>query len=294
MSQTSNSNKYPTTNCPQHRHLDEDYRRNQHEQYQNTNIYPNYQSCCDLNVPRNSLVSRPQHGVTFRTSNTSSTYLSTTDDEEIARQLQEEEFMLLLDPLEEHPYSSRQQIQRDEEYARRLQEEDERLIFSPPIQMPSPFTGGSFEVFYHSNANRNGFRANFLRSLLARRRPEVLFAYVHSEVNDSSNDMEGTPYGRLLRFDDLPLQVPKRAQEHTIQSIPTRQYRRGGALKEADKCTICLSDFNEGEDVSTLPVCLHSFHQTCLAKWLSINSVCPICRLNVEEMSSTSHTPPRR
>jgi len=24
-----------------------------------------------------------------------------------------------------------------------------------------------------------------------------------------------------------------------------------------DRCTICLSDFNEGEDVSTLPVCLH-------------------------------------
>ena len=53
-----------------------------------------------------------------------------------------------------------------------------------------------------------------------------------------------------------------------------------GEEEEADKCTICLSEFEVDEDVRRLP-CMHLFHVECVDQWLSQNKRCPICRLVV-------------
>ena len=47
--------------------------------------------------------------------------------------------------------------------------------------------------------------------------------------------------------------------------------------EEADKCTICLSEFEPEEDVRRLP-CMHLFHVECVDQWLGQNKRCPICR----------------
>ena len=51
----------------------------------------------------------------------------------------------------------------------------------------------------------------------------------------------------------------------------------GEEEEEADKCTICLSEFEVDEDVRRLP-CMHLFHVECVDQWLSQNKRCPICR----------------
>ncbi|XP_072471756.1 E3 ubiquitin-protein ligase Arkadia isoform X2 [Notamacropus eugenii] len=48
-----------------------------------------------------------------------------------------------------------------------------------------------------------------------------------------------------------------------------------------EKCTICLSILEEGEDVRRLP-CMHLFHQVCVDQWLITNKKCPICRVDIE------------
>lgn len=48
-----------------------------------------------------------------------------------------------------------------------------------------------------------------------------------------------------------------------------------------EKCTICLSEFETGEDVRRLP-CMHLFHSDCVDKWLKTNKKCPICRVDIE------------
>lgn len=42
-------------------------------------------------------------------------------------------------------------------------------------------------------------------------------------------------------------------------------------------CVICLEDFREGEMVKRLP-CGHTFHGSCVRRWLLRNGVCPVCR----------------
>ncbi|KAG6534627.1 hypothetical protein ZIOFF_008530 [Zingiber officinale] len=53
--------------------------------------------------------------------------------------------------------------------------------------------------------------------------------------------------------------------EATLMSYPKAVYSVGGA---ASSCSICLSDFKEGEVLRELPECGHSFHLQCVDPWL--------------------------
>ncbi|XP_012826023.2 E3 ubiquitin-protein ligase arkadia isoform X2 [Xenopus tropicalis] len=53
-----------------------------------------------------------------------------------------------------------------------------------------------------------------------------------------------------------------------------------------EKCTICLSILEEGEDVRRLP-CMHLFHQVCVDQWLITNKKCPICRVDIDTQLPT-------
>ena len=40
-------------------------------------------------------------------------------------------------------------------------------------------------------------------------------------------------------------------------------------------------DFEDGERVKTL-ACTHQYHSDCIAQWLGINKVCPMCNAEVK------------
>ncbi|XP_074576263.1 RING-H2 finger protein ATL70-like [Curcuma longa] len=63
--------------------------------------------------------------------------------------------------------------------------------------------------------------------------------------------------------------------EATLMSYPKAVYSRGGA---ASSCSICLSDFKEGEVLRALTECGHSFHLQCVDPWLRSRPTCPLCR----------------
>ncbi|BBN15379.1 hypothetical protein MPTK1_6g19130 [Marchantia polymorpha subsp. ruderalis] len=55
--------------------------------------------------------------------------------------------------------------------------------------------------------------------------------------------------------------------------------------KEADDCTVCLSEFMDNESVYKLPGCNHLFHKVCLTQWLLLNkTTCPLCRCNLDRV----------
>ncbi|XP_022254307.1 E3 ubiquitin-protein ligase arkadia-B-like [Limulus polyphemus] len=49
-----------------------------------------------------------------------------------------------------------------------------------------------------------------------------------------------------------------------------------------EKCTICLCELEDDENVRRLP-CMHLFHIDCVDQWLITNKRCPICRVDIEE-----------
>ena len=73
------------------------------------------------------------------------------------------------------------------------------------------------------------------------------------------------------------------------------KYKKEGAKKEGaegleeqqgvgdddSECPVCLSVYEEGEEVRKLPRCKHSFHALCIDMWLYSHFDCPICRTPV-------------
>ncbi|KAG6588064.1 RING-H2 finger protein ATL52, partial [Cucurbita argyrosperma subsp. argyrosperma] len=48
-----------------------------------------------------------------------------------------------------------------------------------------------------------------------------------------------------------------------------------------NECAVCLSAFEDGEEVKKLPRCTHMFHAPCIDMWLYSHSDCPLCRAPV-------------
>ncbi|KAL4590577.1 hypothetical protein LXL04_003511 [Taraxacum kok-saghyz] len=51
-------------------------------------------------------------------------------------------------------------------------------------------------------------------------------------------------------------------------------------LPEDADCCICLSQYEDGAELHSLP-CNHHFHATCIVKWLKMNATCPLCKYNI-------------
>ncbi|CAI7731150.1 unnamed protein product [Closterium sp. NIES-54] len=53
-------------------------------------------------------------------------------------------------------------------------------------------------------------------------------------------------------------------------------------LLSSTECTVCLSDFNEGELIRFLRPCGHWFHVTCIDHWLATKTTYPVCRTDLQ------------
>ncbi|XP_069483020.1 E3 ubiquitin-protein ligase ARK2C isoform X6 [Ambystoma mexicanum] len=80
---------------------------------------------------------------------------------------------------------------------------------------------------------------------------------------------------------------PRRQETTTVVTGARRPHEskhekpEGEESDTDEKCTICLSMLEDGEDVRRLP-CMHLFHQICVDQWLGTSKKCPICRVDIE------------
>ncbi|XP_077123721.1 uncharacterized protein LOC143781053 [Ranitomeya variabilis] len=70
------------------------------------------------------------------------------------------------------------------------------------------------------------------------------------------------------------LRILQQRQALCTKSFPTRRIT---SEEEAESCTICIMDYEVGEEVVVLP-CNHCYHPSCISTWLRSNPRCPLCR----------------
>ena len=49
------------------------------------------------------------------------------------------------------------------------------------------------------------------------------------------------------------------------------------------ECSICLEKMDKGNDIVSLDICDHIYHEKCIREWLNKSRICPLCRSNVDD-----------
>jgi hypothetical protein len=116
-------------------------------------------------------------------------------------------------------------------------------------------------------------------------------------------------YEELQRLSELIPPVSRGANAESIQALPQIRFQAstelltpGGVMipgsridpsvalspgtLSREKCIICLSEYENGDELIELPHCHHQFHKECVTEWLRINKICPICRVEIPTKSS--------
>mmetsp|Transcript_29422 Transcript_29422/g.46728 ORF Transcript_29422/g.46728 Transcript_29422/m.46728 type:complete len:475 (+) Transcript_29422:46-1470(+) len=165
-------------------------------------------------------------------------------------------------------------------------------LHSSPFAFSASFDQAPFEEMRRFHIN-------------ALNRPMVMFNGMPADIDNMSFE----------QLNSLFPNMPRGANEESIQRLPTDTFRRKDERKnqsendavingnsnssnvngsnqrkknkkesndDANKCCICLEQFENGDEIRRLP-CLHIFHKEEIDKWLRSNRVCPICRVNIEE-----------
>ena len=101
--------------------------------------------------------------------------------------------------------------------------------------------------------------------------------------NNQNNNMEDNEYNNLIR-NHPELRRKDKDVETIIKFLPVSEVKEIKINQESNnnnnKCVICLSEFEIGDQVSALP-CAHVFHTECIASWLRKHCQCPVCKFNI-------------
>ena len=101
--------------------------------------------------------------------------------------------------------------------------------------------------------------------------------YTTKEMHDMK---EGMKVFRQI-MDTLPLgEQIHRGKRAFVEDFPTSPVS-STQVEEEEHCIICLGDYELNEKIHHLPRCNHSFHNTCIHRWLVVQMKCPYCRTPV-------------
>jgi len=66
-----------------------------------------------------------------------------------------------------------------------------------------------------------------------------------------------------------------------LQVLPITVFSRDCMPEENATCSICLIEYEEGDQLRTLP-CSHLYHSCCIDRWLGDHDTCPLCVQPIE------------
>jgi Ring finger domain len=96
----------------------------------------------------------------------------------------------------------------------------------------------------------------------------------------SGNDTESSATQQQHTEIRLPFPPPPKRglKKSALKALPKTQYDKQADIENQKECVICLTEFEEGEEIRKLPQCGHEFHVGCIDQWLRSRSSCPSCR----------------
>jgi len=116
-------------------------------------------------------------------------------------------------------------------------------------------------------------------------RAAVVFAASRLLARSRQADRRGRARSEAFPEEEFPAVVS--ATPHQIEALPCVKFARSKCPGFCTSCSICLSDFDDGETLKKLP-CGHLFHDDCVASWLQRNKRCPLCVRAIDDHCKTA------
>ncbi|XP_048558670.1 E3 ubiquitin ligase BIG BROTHER-related-like isoform X1 [Triticum urartu] len=101
-------------------------------------------------------------------------------------------------------------------------------------------------------------------------------------LTEDGVDPDNMTYEELQQLGETIGTESKGLPEDVIALLKSSTYKIGifSRKEKHDECVICCMAYKNRDKLTTLP-CQHQYHRTCVAKWLKINKVCPVCNKEV-------------
>ncbi|RCV35011.1 hypothetical protein SEVIR_7G216700v4 [Setaria viridis] len=101
-------------------------------------------------------------------------------------------------------------------------------------------------------------------------------------VEEDGIDPDNMTYEELQQLGEAIGTQSKGLPESVIALLPTStcKIRIFSRKEKHEECVICCMAYKNRDRLTKLP-CGHQYHQACVAKWLQINKVCPVCNKEV-------------
>lgn len=106
---------------------------------------------------------------------------------------------------------------------------------------------------------------------------------VDEEPAEGSSSVGMSDYGSM----DSRIAMPPDGAEECENAVPDLEGGWGPMQRIADEeeqpsCSICLCDYDLGEEVVRLP-CTHLYHEACIGSWTDNHTRCPLCNFDLME-----------
>ena len=130
---------------------------------------------------------------------------------------------------------------------------------------------------FNNSDNENNNNSHFVNNILDISSNNNHHAHNHLSGGNRINNIRERP-GSTRKDKVGPI------KRKILNLLPENKIKDITKLDEENKrCTICLEDFRNNDNVIFLP-CFHIFHKKCIFKWIEKDATCPLCKININKI----------
>jgi hypothetical protein len=165
--------------------------------------------------------------------------------------------------------------EREEELDRRIQNFSESGGEAPDLRMLS-------------------FQAQLALAIMESRTQMMQGGYGHPDGQNGNTGVSEEARSQWERFKFKTVEEQDGKKKGAYGSVAQQEEQRKlGGDDEEPACTICLGEYENGEELVQL-ACNHIYHDECITAWTQDHTKCPLCNVDLEtvatENSSHAHS----
>ena len=153
--------------------------------------------------------------------------------------------------------------------------------------------GNGAEGGRHDNLRMLSFQAQLALAIMESQRQMMQGGYGHPDGEGHQNP--GVSDEARAKWKKFEFKTLSRDQKESQRRGSYGSVAQGEAVAkpnngdEEPHCSICLGEYEEGEELCTLP-CGHVYHNDCIGSWCSNHTRCPLCNTDLETAANAAGT----